>query len=141
MDPVILKKARLTLPRRDAILKSIIRSVGPCTLQANGDAFEVLVRSIISQQISTKAAIAISGRVLEKLGKFQPKLILDASDDDLRSAGLSRGKLASLRDLATKCADGTVFATGPRFALCRCGQSGNKPFCDGAHRAAGFRAP
>jgi uncharacterized Fe-S cluster protein YjdI len=38
-------------------------------------------------------------------------------------------------------AEGHVFATGPRFALCRCGQSGNKPFCDGSHRAAGFRAP
>lgn len=38
-------------------------------------------------------------------------------------------------------AEGAVFATGPRFALCRCGQSGNKPFCDGSHRAAGFRAP
>ena len=38
-------------------------------------------------------------------------------------------------------AEGHVFATGPRFALCRCGASGNKPFCDGSHRAAGFRAP
>lgn len=38
-------------------------------------------------------------------------------------------------------AEGALFATGPRFALCRCGQSGNKPFCDGSHRAAGFRAP
>lgn len=38
-------------------------------------------------------------------------------------------------------AEGHVFATGPRFALCRCGESGNKPFCDGSHRAAGFRAP
>ncbi len=108
MDPVILKKARLSLARRDSILKPIIRSVGPCTLKTNGDAFEVLVRSIISQQISTKAAIAISGRVLDKVGKFEPKRILTAHDDDLRAAGLSRGKLLSLRDLAAKCTDGTV---------------------------------
>lgn len=108
MDPVILKKARLALARRDGVLKPIIRTVGPCTLKANGDAFEVLVRSIISQQISTKAAIAIGGRVLQTVGKFQPRRILAAADDDLRSAGLSRGKLLSLRDLATKCIDGTV---------------------------------
>jgi len=30
---------------------------------------------------------------------------------------------------------------GESFALCRCGQSSRKPFCDGAHRAAGFDAP
>ncbi len=108
MDPAILKKARTTLARRDGILKEIIRTVGPCTLKAGGDAFEVLVRSIIAQQISTKAAIAISGRVLEAVGKFQPRRILDASDDALRTAGLSRGKLSSLRDLAAKCTDGSV---------------------------------
>jgi uncharacterized Fe-S cluster protein YjdI len=38
-------------------------------------------------------------------------------------------------------ATGQPFDTASRFALCRCGQSGNKPFCDGSHRAAGFRAP
>lgn len=35
-------------------------------------------------------------------------------------------------------ADGAVIAEGPRMALCRCGQSHNKPFCDNSHRAAGF---
>ncbi len=36
---------------------------------------------------------------------------------------------------------GQVVASGPRLALCRCGESRNKPFCDGSHRAAGFSDP
>lgn len=38
-------------------------------------------------------------------------------------------------------ADGALIAEGPRMALCRCGQSRNKPFCDNSHRAAGFADP
>jgi DNA-3-methyladenine glycosylase II len=66
------------------------------------------VRSIISQQISTKAALAIGGRLLKQLGRFQPKRILGATDEQMREAGLSRGKQRSLRDLADKCASGTI---------------------------------
>lgn len=38
-------------------------------------------------------------------------------------------------------ASGTVIRDATRVALCRCGASGNKPFCDGTHREIGFRAP
>jgi len=37
-------------------------------------------------------------------------------------------------------ADGNVIETKANFSLCRCGHSANKPFCDGAHRDAGFTA-
>ncbi len=37
-------------------------------------------------------------------------------------------------------ADGAVLYEGERAALCRCGHSGNKPFCDGTHKKVGFRA-
>ncbi|MBI2807887.1 MAG: DNA-3-methyladenine glycosylase 2 family protein [Planctomycetes bacterium] len=108
MDEQILLKAKKHLSRRDAVLRPLIREVGPCTLRHNPDHFEILVRSIVSQQISTKAAIAISNRLMERVGRFQPKRLLAASDDDLRAAGLSRGKQLSIRDLAEKCASGAV---------------------------------
>ncbi len=108
MDPQLLRKAQRHLAKRDTVLSPLIRAVGPCTLKVNADHFEILVRSIISQQISTKAALAIANRFREKVGRFQPKRILDASDDDMRAAGLSRGKQLALRDLAQKCRDGDV---------------------------------
>jgi len=37
--------------------------------------------------------------------------------------------------------EGNVIKTESAFSLCRCGHSKNKPFCDGAHRGAGFEAP
>jgi CDGSH-type Zn-finger protein len=37
-------------------------------------------------------------------------------------------------------AEGKVFATKPVFYLCRCGKSGNKPFCDGTHKKEGFQS-
>lgn len=108
MDADLLRKAQRHLARNDAVLKPFIKSIGPCTLQCDDDHFAILVRSIISQQISTKAAKAIGNRLLEKVGRFQPKRILAASEDAMREAGLSQGKRLSLRDLAQKCTDGTV---------------------------------
>ena len=108
MDAETLRKAQRHLARRDAVLQPLIRAVGPCTLQHNPNHFEVLVRSIISQQISTKAALAIGGRLLERVGRFQPKRILDATEEAMREAGLSRGKQRSLRDLAEKCKSGAL---------------------------------
>jgi DNA-3-methyladenine glycosylase II len=108
MDKQLLLKAKRHLARRDAVLKPLIATVGACTLKISPDHFDTLVRSIISQQISWKAARAISGRLLETVGRFQPKRILAASDADLRSAGLSNGKVRSVRDLAEKCQAGLV---------------------------------
>ena len=109
MDQTLLPaKHKAHLARRDAILKPVIRKIGPCTLRLSDDHFATLVRSIVSQQISTKAAIAISNRLLEKVKRLQPRRLLAATDDDLRSAGLSRGKQRSIRDLAEKCQNGDV---------------------------------
>lgn len=72
--------------------------------------FEALARNIIFQQLHGRAATAIHERVLALFGrkKLYPKDILEASDEALRGAGLSGGKLLALRDLAAKTLDGTV---------------------------------
>jgi DNA-3-methyladenine glycosylase II len=102
-------KARRHLSRRDARLKQIIARVGRCTLQTNADHFGLLARSIISQQISTRAALAIHGRLCERVGtRIRPTAILKASDDELRGVGLSAAKVLSMRDLAQRCVDGEI---------------------------------
>src|SRR5205085_7254267 len=101
-------KARRHLSRRDDIMKGLVKRVGPCTLQTNADGFAVLARSIISQQISTRAALAISGRLIAALGKLRPKAVLEASEETIRAAGLSHSKFLALRDLAEKSISGEV---------------------------------
>jgi DNA-3-methyladenine glycosylase II len=91
------------LARRDPVLRRLIRATGACTLYCDADHFGVLARSIISQQISTKAAKAISGRLLQALKKLTPRRLLEAEDAVLRAAGLSANKTRALRDLAEKC--------------------------------------
>ncbi len=108
MDEKLLRQAQRHLARRDQVLRPIIRAIGPCTLRLDPDHFALLVRAIVSQQISTKAAEAITGRLRKAVGRFQPRRLLAAADDVLREAGLSRGKRLAIRDLAEKCQGGEV---------------------------------
>lgn len=50
------------------------------------------------------------------------------------------GPLFLLGNIAVRNSDGEVIREATRMALCRCGESSNKPFCDGTHRAIGFQA-
>jgi len=103
-ESAIYSKARKHLSRRDPVLKKLIAQVGPCTLQTSDDRFGVLVRSIISQQISSKAARSISTKLHESLGKdgIHPRAISRADDLKLKSAGLSTSKARAVRDLTER---------------------------------------
>jgi DNA-3-methyladenine glycosylase II len=103
-------KAQRHLARRDPVLKRLIVAVGPCTLQVNLDHFAALARSIVSQQISTKAARAILARLEETLAPrpLEAKAVLKLSEQQLRGAGLSAAKTRYLRDLAEKVETGEV---------------------------------
>jgi DNA-3-methyladenine glycosylase II len=90
------------LSRSDPRLKDLIARVGPCTLRPRRDAFRVLCSSIVSQQISTKAAASISRRVRALCGPggIRPHTLAEVADEQLRVAGLSASKLLSMRSLA-----------------------------------------
>ena len=96
--------------RHDATLHGVIRLVGPYTLKPQRNRFAMLVRSIISQQISTAAARTIRERLEILLGDegLKPVAISELKPYQLRGVGLSRQKAAYISDLAHKVADGTV---------------------------------
>jgi 3-methyladenine DNA glycosylase/8-oxoguanine DNA glycosylase len=97
----------------DAKLSLLIERVGPCLLKPRVEhsIFYSLLSSIIYQQLAGKAAATILARV-DALFPAHPYIlpadILDTPDELLRSAGLSRNKMAAIRDLAAKTVDGTV---------------------------------
>lgn len=99
------------LMRRDAVLAPVIkkhRQRSPLDSPVM-DPFPALVRTITAQQISTKAAATIHGRLVALMpGGVTPDAMLALSDDQFRQAGLSRQKTAYLRDLAAKVASGEL---------------------------------
>jgi DNA-3-methyladenine glycosylase II len=113
------------LSRVDRQLARIIAKSGACRLQqeTTQSIFEALLESIIYQQLNGKVAATITARVkalfpenTKRLrtrrglvaGFPTPEQILGASEELLRSAGLSRNKMLAIRDLAAKALDGTV---------------------------------
>jgi len=108
----IHRPALAHLSRVDPVLGGIIERVGPCRLEArrSGTHYDALVRSIVFQQLSGKAAGTIHERFrsLYPAKRPRPDLVLASSDADLRSAGLSRQKIGYLRDLSARVADGSL---------------------------------
>jgi len=89
----------------------VIERVGPCRIQlrTDGTHYQALVRSIIFQQLSGKAAGTILGRFNALYdGTPEPHAVLATHDERLRSVGLSRQKIAYLRDLSSKVTTGEL---------------------------------
>jgi DNA-3-methyladenine glycosylase II len=106
----VFRRARRHLTRRDPLLGQLIKHVGPCTLQPGADPFPALVRAIIAQMISTKAARAITARVEATVHPhgLTPTAVAAASEETLRGAGLSRNKALALLDLASRAKRGDL---------------------------------
>jgi 3-methyladenine DNA glycosylase/8-oxoguanine DNA glycosylase len=100
------------LCQADRTLARLIDAVGPFTMQLKQRAgvFHALAEAIVYQQLSTKAAATIHGRLVALFpGEgLTPWGVLQASDEALRAAGLSRAKMLAIQDLARRSAAGEL---------------------------------
>ena len=108
-----IARARRVLMRRDPVLRAIIAKYGACGIKTGreADIFCGLVESIVSQQLSTKAAATIYGRLralMPQSGVPTPDAILLQSDEALRAVGLSRQKVSYVRDLSQRVVNGSL---------------------------------
>jgi len=103
--------AREQLAAADPAMAALIERLGEIDVETRlrrrqeerpADAYGALLRAIVGQQLSTKAARTIYGRILELFGGATPapEALLEAPEADLRAAGLSGRKVEYLRDLA-----------------------------------------
>lgn len=104
--------AAADLARRDEVHARLLERHGPPDLRPGAAArnrFAAVASAIAHQQLAGRAAAAIWGRVVATVGEpVTPEAVLRAGPTALRAAGLSGAKTASLLDLATRCAEGTV---------------------------------
>ena len=110
IDEKVVKAAAKHLAEHDPILAPVIASAGSCTIRPHTNYYQELVDSIISQQLSVKAAAAIEQRFRDMFGgRFPaPKEILTKSLDELRAIGFSYAKGRYVQDLAQKIIDDVV---------------------------------
>jgi len=110
--PLWQRSAVRHLKRVDPVLANIIERVGPSRFArpTTGSHLDALVRSIVSQQLSTSAAATIYSRLISLVGvpEPRPEHWLALNDPDLRAAGLSRQKISYIRDLARHVQDGAL---------------------------------
>jgi DNA-3-methyladenine glycosylase II len=109
-DENIMTQARLDrevaraiehLRPRDPVLAELIDAHGPCKLAATTSYFQLMVGTVVTQQLSTKAARSIYNRLVHTLGgKVRPGAVLAASDEALRGVGLSRSKVRFVKNVA-----------------------------------------
>jgi DNA-3-methyladenine glycosylase II len=113
LTPDQFERARRILMRRDPKIGAVMKKVGRCGLpdHRSHEPFIALVRVIASQQLSSKAADTIFGRVVALAGgpdRMTPERVKALDAAALRGAGLSRPKISYLQDLADHVLDGRL---------------------------------
>lgn len=103
------KSAVRHLKKSDPALRALIERIGPCLLEPRDDRFGTLVRAIVGQQISSKAAAAIDQRLRDLAGgPHDPDRLLSLGEAAIRTAGLSGVKTRYVLNLAAAVAAGEV---------------------------------
>jgi DNA-3-methyladenine glycosylase II len=117
LGPAALRKGNAHLREADPVLAALIDTVAPIKREwrsgrdGSDEHYAALVRAIVGQQLSTKAARAIWGRLLGYFGDHPPTpvQVLAADPEAMRAAaGLSRAKVTFLRSLAEHIQDGSL---------------------------------
>jgi DNA-3-methyladenine glycosylase II len=112
-------KARAALAAADPAMATLIERIGEIDIETRlrrrseerpADAYGALLRAIVGQQLSTKAARTIYGRVLDLFAGTtpSPEQLLEASEEELRACGLSGRKVEYVRDLAAHVLSGEL---------------------------------
>ncbi|MDN5309269.1 MAG: DNA-3-methyladenine glycosylase [Methanolobus sp.] len=96
------------LKKRDEALGAAIDRIGMLEFEVIPDLFAGLVKSIITQQISTKAASSIWRKMRAYFGDVTPEIIHSASADDIRKCGLSMRKALSIKEIARAVINGEL---------------------------------
>ena len=100
-SPIYWQKAKRILSKRDPVLRRVIKKYKKGFLTTSNNPFFSLCRTIVGQQISTKAADSIWHKFEKKCNKrIVPNVVLKLSSYTLKSAGLSRQKVSYLKNIA-----------------------------------------
>jgi DNA-3-methyladenine glycosylase II len=110
LDPDDISRAIRHLRSADPVMRELMKQAGPFTLKPRRNRFHTLVGSIISQQISGKAADSIHARLKQCLApdKISAESLLRLNAQELRKAGVSPQKATYLLDLAARVANGSL---------------------------------
>ena len=101
-------EASAELAAGDPVMAGFVDLYSGDSLVSRGDPFGTLVRSIVGQQISVKAADSIWARFSSTLSAIEPDAVLAVSSEDLRACGLSARKVEYISDLARHFSSGQI---------------------------------
>jgi len=104
-----LKRALDEVAKRDPDVRRGLKVAGyPKGRRSGGPSYQHLLRIIVGQQISVKAAASVYAKLESALGRVEPKRFLEMSDAELRAQGLSRQKIGYGRGLSEAVSEGRL---------------------------------